>query len=120
MATTATRSTLSATTLIGDDIRNREGETVGTLKEIMLDHESGRIAYAVLSVGGFLGMGERLFAVPWNSLDLDASNHALIFDVDKDRLSKAPGFDPDNWPDMSDRTWGEEVHEFYGTQPYWS
>jgi hypothetical protein len=64
-------------------------------------------------------MGDRLFAVPWNSLEVDGDQHALIFDVDKERLEKAPGFDKDDWPDMSDRTWGEKVHQFYGTRPYW-
>lgn len=115
----ATRSTLSAGTLIGDRVNNRAGENVGTLKDIMLDLESGHIAYAVISCGGFLGMGDKLFAVPWNALELDSTNHAIIFDVDRDRLMQAPGFDKDNWPDMSDRTWGVGVHEFYGTRPYW-
>ena len=115
----ATRSTLSAGTLIGDSVNNRAGENVGSLKDIMLDLESGHIAYAVVSCGGFLGMGEKLFAVPWNALELDSVNHALIFDVDRERLMQAPGFDKDNWPDMSDRTWGLSVHEFYGTRPYW-
>lgn len=114
-----TRSTLSATTLIGDEINNREGETVGSLKDIMIDLETGHVAYAVMSCGGFLGMGDRLFAVPWNSLEVDADNHALVFDVDKERLEKAPGFDKDDWPDMGDRTWGEKVHQFYGSRPYW-
>lgn len=114
-----TRNTLSATTLIGDDVINHEGETVGSLKDIMLDLETGHVAYAVVSSGGFLGMGDRLFAVPWNSLEVDGDKHALVFDVDMERLEKAPGFDKDDWPDMGDRTWGEKVHQFYGTRPYW-
>jgi sporulation protein YlmC with PRC-barrel domain len=115
----ATRSTLSASTLIGDSVNNRAGENVGSLKDIMLDLEAGRIAYAVVSCGGFLGIGEKLFAVPWNALELDSTNHAIIFDIDRERLMQAPGFDKDNWPDMGDRTWGTSVHEFYGTRPYW-
>lgn len=119
MLSTGTRRTLSASTLIGDDVINRRNETVGSLKDIMLDIETGHVAYAVLSCGGFLGIGDKLFAVPWNALELDADRHALIFDVDKERLSQAQGFDKDNWPDMADRTWGADIHEFYGTRPYW-
>lgn len=119
MHTDATRSTLSSTTLIGDDVKNRDGERVGTLKDIMIDLETGRVAYAVVACGGFLGIGDRLFAVPWRSLDLDTDQHALIFDVDRERLEQAPGFDKDDWPDMGDRTWAEKVHEFYGIQPFW-
>ena len=120
MLTNATRSTLSASTLIGDDVINLAGAAVGVLNDIMLDLQTGHVAYAVVSCGGFLGMGDRLFAVPWNSLELDANRHALILDVDKERLEQAPGFDKDNWPDMSDRTWGQKVHEFYGIRPYWA
>lgn len=119
MLTDTNRRTLSASTLIGDDVVNRAGETVGNLKDIMLDLETGRIAYAVISSGGFLGIGDKLFAVPWSALELHAENHAFIFDVDKERLEQAPGFDQDNWPDMNDRGWGQSVHEFYGSIPYW-
>jgi sporulation protein YlmC with PRC-barrel domain len=117
--TTATRTALSASTLTGDNINNPQGENLGTLKDIMLDVETGRISYAVLSFGGFLGFGDKLFAVPWNALTLDAENHAFILAVDKSKLQQAEGFDPDHWPDMADQTWGRRVHDFYGTQPYW-
>jgi sporulation protein YlmC with PRC-barrel domain len=119
MMTTATRTTLSATTLVGDSVRNMAGEDLGTIKDIMLDLDSGHIAYAVLSFGGFLGLGDKLFAVPWNALQLDAPNHAFIFDVDKETLKNAEGFDKDHWPDMADTDWGMRIHEFYGTRPYW-
>ena len=85
----------------------------------MLDMRSGRIAYAVLSFGGFLGMGEKLFAVPWNALTLDTDNKRSILNVEKDRLKDAPGFDNDNWPDMADTTWATGIHDYYGTQPYY-
>lgn len=117
--TTATRSTLSASTLIGDSVMNSAGEELGSIKDIMLDLDSGRIAYAVLSFGGFLGLGDKLFAVPWNALQLDAPNHSFILNVDKQTLQNANGFDEGDWPDMADRTWGARVHEHYGTTPYW-
>lgn len=110
---------MSAGTLIGDPVRNRAGEDLGKVEEIMLDCDSNRIAYAVLSFGGFLGMGEKLFAIPWPALEVDTVNHALILDRAKDRLENAPGFDKDNWLDMADYRWGKTVHEHYGQRPYW-
>jgi len=117
--TTATRYTLSASTLIGDKVFNRFGDELGYIKDIMLDLDSGRVAYAVLSFGGFLGLGDKLFALPWSSLELDAPNHCFILDVDKERLENAEGFDKENWPDMADRDWGRRLHDYYGERPYW-
>jgi hypothetical protein len=108
---------MGADTLIGDSVVNAQEEDLGDIKEIMLDMRTGQVAYAVLSFGGFLGMGEKLFAVPWQALHLDTVNKRFVLDVDKQRLQNAPGFDPDRWPDMSDVTWAEEVHTFYGTTP---
>ena len=102
-------SLLSAGSLTGDAVVNPSGDDLGKLEEIMLDTDSGRIGYAVLSFGGFLGMGEKLFAIPWSSLTVDTVNHRLVLDVPKERLENAPGFDKDNWPNMADRTWGESI-----------
>ena len=107
---------LSASTLAGDDVCNTKGKSLGKLQDIMLDTESGRIAYAVLSSGGFLGMGDRLFAVPWSALKLDGEQRRFILDVDAERLKAAPGFDKDHWPDMADKAWATEVHSYYGTR----
>lgn len=109
---------LSASTLTGDDVINKNGDDLGDIKDIMLDVRSGRVAYAVLSFGGFLGMGEKLFAVPWSALKLDATNKRFVLDVAKDRLESAPGFDKDHWPDMADQKWATEIHTYYGTTPY--
>jgi sporulation protein YlmC with PRC-barrel domain len=108
-----------ASTLMGDNVHNSAGENLGTIEEIMLDVPTGRIAYAVLSFGGFLGLGNKLFAVPWGALTLDEREHEFILNVDKKQLQNAPGFDKDNWPDMADQTWGSQVHDYYGSQPYW-
>jgi hypothetical protein len=78
---------------------------------------TGQVAYAVLAFGGFLGMGEKLFAVPWQALHLDTVNKRFVLDVEKERLKNAPGFDKDAWPDMADVAWATEVHTFYGTDP---
>ena len=108
---------MGADTLIGDSVVNGQEDDLGDIKEIMIDMRSGQVAYAVLSFGGFLGMGEKLFAVPWQALHLDTINKRFVLDVDKDRLKTAPGFDPDNWPDMSDVGWSNQIHTFYGTDP---
>jgi sporulation protein YlmC with PRC-barrel domain len=110
---------LSATAVIGDSVVNRAGENLGKIEELMLDLEKGRIAYAVLSFGGFMGMGEKLFAIPFEALRLDPSREHFTLDVDKDKLKNAPGFDKNHPPQASDRTWGAEVYKFYGYKPYW-
>lgn len=110
---------MAASSFEGETVVNPQGETVGEIEEIMLDVRSGRIAYAVLAVGGFLGIGEKYFAVPWHAFTMDTDNHQFVLDVDKDRLKNAPGFDRDHWPAMADARWAGEVHGYYGTRPYW-
>ena len=106
---------MGADTLIGNDVYNLQDEDLGDIKEIMLDMESGEVSYAVLSCGGFLGIGDKLFAVPWSTLKLDTENKRFILDVDKEKLESAPGFDKDDWPDMADPTWQDTIHSYYGT-----
>jgi hypothetical protein len=110
---------LTASTLTGNTVKNRAGEHLGEIEEIMLDLDSGRVAYAVLSFGGFLGLGDKLFAVPWHAMDLDTDDKAFILDVPKARLEKAPGFDKDHWPDFADQKWGLSIHQYYKQTPYW-
>jgi sporulation protein YlmC with PRC-barrel domain len=110
-------SLMGADTLLGDGVVNGANEDLGDIKEIMLDMNTGQVAYAVLAFGGFLGMGEKLFAVPWQALHLDTVNKRFVLDVEKERLKTAPGFNKDAWPDMADVQWANEVHTFYGTDP---
>jgi sporulation protein YlmC with PRC-barrel domain len=110
---------LSASTLSGDGVRNPAGEDLGKIEDFMIDLENGRIAYTVLSFGGFLGMGNKLFAVPWQAMTLDTDDHKFVLNVDKELLKNAPGFDKDNWPDMTDRAWGAGIYKYYGQRPYW-
>ncbi len=109
---------MGADTLLGNAVFNNQGEDLGDVKEIMIDVQYGRVSYAVLSFGGFLGLGEKLFAVPWEALKLDTVNKRFTLDVAKERLADAPGFDKDNWPNMSDQTWASQLHDYYGTKPY--
>ena len=109
---------MGADTLLGNDVYSHREEDLGDIKEIMIDMRSGRVGYAVLSFGGFLGLGEKLFAVPWSALVLDTENKRFVLKVEKDRLKDAPGFDKDQWPDMADQSWASEIHSYYGTKPY--
>ena len=108
---------MGADTLIGDSVVNGADEDLGDIKEIMLDMQTGQVAYAVLSFGGFMGMGDKLFAVPWQALHLDTVNKRFVLDIDKQQLQNAPGFDKDAWPDMADAQWTQHIHSFYGTDP---
>lgn len=108
---------MGADTLVGNDVYNHKDEELGDLKELMLDMFTGKVTYAVLSFGGFMGMGEKLFAVPWNALKLDTVNKRFVLNVEKDRLKDAPGFDKDRWPNMADHSWSAKIHSYYGTQP---
>jgi sporulation protein YlmC with PRC-barrel domain len=116
---TLTRNTLSASTIIGDPVHNAMNEDLGKIEDLMIDLSSGRIAYAVLSFGGFLGMGNKLFAVPFRAMKIDTENHAFVLDVPKDRLKQAPGFDKDNWPDASDMGYRSQIYSFYNVPKDW-
>lgn len=108
---------MGADTLMGNDVYNHDGEDLGDIKELMIDMAAGKIAYAVLSFGGLLGMGNKLFAVPWSALKLDTAKKRFSLNVMKAALKDAPGFDKQHWPSMADKTWAADVHQFYGA-PY--
>ncbi len=107
---------MGADTLLGNDVYNQKNENLGDIKEIMLDMRSGKVSYAVLSYGGFLGLGEKLFAVPWSALKLDTQHKRFVLNMEKNSLKDAPGFDKDSWPDMADMAWAKRIHDYYGTQ----
>jgi len=104
---------LSASTLIGNPVDTRKGEKLGRVIDLMLDTASGSVRYAVLSSGGFLGLGGRLFAVPWGALELDLRNKRFVLDVNVARFKLAPAFDKHNWPDISDSSWAHDIHAYY-------
>ena len=106
---------MGADTLMGEDVYNHQDDDLGDIKEIMLDMRQGQVAYAVLSFGGWLGMGDKLFAVPWQALQLDTVNKRFVLDCTKEKLENAPGFDKDRWPDMASPEFGTQIHNFYGT-----
>jgi len=105
---------MSASTLSGDDVKNVQGETLGHVKDIMLDTENNRVAYYVLSFGGLLGVGDKLFAIPPEALKLNTNDNCFILNIDKDLLKKAEGFDKDQWPDMADANFRVNLYRHYG------
>jgi len=111
---------VSASKIIGEAVVNRQDENLGKIHELVIDAKEGRLAYAVLSFGGFMGMGNKLFAIPWSAFEFAQLENKLILNVDKEKLKAAPGFDQDaKWPDFADRTWGNDIHKYYGHDPYW-
>ena len=109
---------LSVDSLVGNDVHSLQGDDLGKIKSMMLDLQTGKVAYVVLSFGGFLGMGDKLFAVPWKALTLDTKEKCFTLNADKEKLKNAPGFDKGSWPDMADQTWGKQIHSYYGTKHY--
>ena len=101
-----------ASKIIGLDVVNRQGEKVGDIEDIVLDRR-GNVAYAVVSTGGFLGVGDKLHAVPWRSLEANAGVGHFMLDVDKEKLGKAPGFDNNSFPDVNDPKWGAENRKHF-------
>ena len=110
-----------ASKVIGMDVEDTSGKNLGDIDDVVVDDGTGRVIYAVLSFGGFLGMGDKLFALPWQSLKPNPKDaDKAVLDVPKDRLKAAPGFDKKNWPDMADRRWGLDIYKYYGEEPFWN
>jgi sporulation protein YlmC with PRC-barrel domain len=116
---------LTASTLIGEKVINSRGERLGDVKDIMLDVTEGRVQYIVIEYGGFLGIGEKFFAVPFDVLGIDTNEHALVLDYDKEVLKNAPGFDKDHWPETNSHSyekygayWGDFMGSNTGSVPY--
>ena len=114
------RRTLGATTLIHDRVVNLNGESVGKIEELMIDVTTGRVAYAVLSFGGFLGFGSKLFALPWSALTVDETHKRFVCNVTKEVLERMPGFDKEHWPDLNDLEYATGVYRQWGVTPYWT
>jgi sporulation protein YlmC with PRC-barrel domain len=117
--TRETSRLISADKVEGTPVENSSGESLGHINDIMIDKISGHVGYAVLKYGSFIGIGGKLFAVPWDVLKYDTRRNAYVIDVPQDRLTNAPSFDESRWPDMSDRSWNKSVHDYYGSRADW-
>jgi hypothetical protein len=97
--------------IIGQNVRDGEGKNIGKIEDLMVDSK-GNVAFAVMSFGGFLGMGEKYFAVPWTAMRFDRDGKdvdAVVLNVTKEQLERAPSFTRDNWPDTRDPKWREDA-----------
>jgi len=110
---------VDASDVIGCKVENAQGENLGKIESLMLDLRGGRIAYAVLSFGGFLGMGDKLFPVPMDMIRFDVADEKCVLNVDKETLKNAPGYDRDALPDVDDKSWRSSIFTHYGYTPYW-
>ena len=119
MTTQQLRKLLSSDSIAGSAVQNFEGDHLGEIKDLMIDLATGRIGYVVLSFGGLLGIGDKLFAIPWQAFSISQTEKTFYLDVPKEKLEQAPGFDKDEWPDMADYAWGTSIHDYYGYKPYW-
>lgn len=110
---------MRSSTIVGSAVRNLKGDDLGKIQELMIDVATGRIAYAVLAYGGFLGMGDKLFAIPWEALMARSDERQFVLDLDEATLKTAPGFDRDHYPTTADANWLSNVYTHYGYTPYW-
>src|SRR5687767_8284072 len=114
------RRTLGATSLVHDKVVNLGGQDIGRIEELMIDVTTGRVAYAVLTFGGFMGIGNKLFALPWSALTVDEAKKRFVVNVTRESLEKMPGFDKEHWPDLNDLEYATGVYRQWGATPYWT
>jgi hypothetical protein len=110
---------ISADKVEGTSVYNLVGENLGSIYRVMIDKRSGQVVYAVMSFGGFLGMGERYHPLPWSMLTYEPSQGGYVVDLDRDQLEGAPTYGVDETPDWADPTWGRSLHDYYGARAYW-
>jgi len=111
--TVQTSNVWLASALARERVRNRAGEIIGTIEDIVVNPISGAIEYAIVSLDD-LGGRNRLFTIPWSSMSISPSRDYVLLDMDRDRLARAPSFDRDRWPDLGDPAWRRSVHDYYG------
>jgi len=109
-------SLISAEKVRGTNLYNRAGDDLGSVENVMIDKPSGKVAYAVIAFGGFLGMGQERRALPWSVLHYDTNLGGYVSDAADDVLRSTPDFEDD---DYGDRVWGTRLHEHFGVPPYW-
>jgi PRC-barrel domain len=119
VATDETSSLISSDKVEGTAVYDRKGEKLGSIHTVMIDKISGKVAYAVMSFGGFLGIGDRYHPLPWHVLTYETGEGGYVVDLDQSKLEGAPTYGTSETPNWSDRRWGQQVHDYYGARPYW-
>jgi sporulation protein YlmC with PRC-barrel domain len=105
---------LKGSDLIGMKVEGTDGKKLGTIKDLVINPIDGDVDYAVLDYGGFLGVNDKYFAVPWEALKINDDRKKALLDVTKKDLKHAPGFDKKQWPDLATRDQTIVIYEFYG------
>jgi hypothetical protein len=116
-ATDETHQLIASTKVEGTAVYNRQGERLGTVASFMVDKRSGQVAYAVMSFGGFLGLGQSCHPLPWHVLTYDTGRGGYVVDLDKERLSAAPRFMEGDSPNWGDRAWTGTISAYYANRP---
>ncbi len=119
VASEETSALISANKVEGTTVKNVAGEKLGSIEEIMIDKRSGKVAYAVMSFGGFLGIGDRHHPLPWSVLIYDTSLEGYVVNLDKRVLEQAPTYGSDERVDLADEVYGKKIHDYYHVPPYW-
>jgi hypothetical protein len=115
-----TVSLISAEKVQGTAVYNTQGERLGDVNDVMIDKRSGKIAYAVMSFGGFLGMGSDYHPLPWNTLKYDTRQGGYVVGLTKEQLEGAPRFGQSEAPAWGDRNYEQRIHDYYKADPYWA
>ena len=110
---------IAADQVEGTTIYNPAGDNLGSVEDVMIDKVTGKIAYAVVGFGGFLGIGNRHYPMPWEKLKYDTNMGGFVVDLDKRTLEGAPSYSDTDTVGWEDRAWGKRVYDYYGTRPYW-
>jgi hypothetical protein len=118
-ASTAANPLIAGARVAGTNVYNASGDHLGSIYDVMLDKATGKVAYAIMSFGGFLGLGEKYHPIPWSMLDYDVDKGGYIVPLTREKLEAAPMYDAEGEPDWQDREYGKRVHDYYGTMPYW-
>ena len=104
---------LTATSIIGDSLENTKGAVFGKISDLMINLDTGKIEYAVIESGGLLGVGKKMFAIPFNQMQINEDRELFVIDRDKDYIKESPGFDPDHWPGTNDHNYLDNVNSYY-------
>jgi PRC-barrel domain len=113
VATDETSDLISSDKVEGTAVYNRQGEKLGSIHSVMIDKVSGKVAYAVMSFGGFLGIGDRYHPLPWSALTYDTGKGGYAVGVDPSMLEGAPSYSASEMPDWSDPEWSRKVQDYY-------
>ncbi len=110
---------ISADKVEGTNVYNGTGDKLGSIDNVMIDKQTGKVAYAMMSFGGFLGLGEKYHPLPWSLLKYDTGKGGYLVNLDKRTLEGAPMYGENDTINWEDQAWGKKVHDYYGVPPYW-